>query len=129
MRYSHQLDGLTIFQWRARAQELAEFLAMYADHTDECIRARAGHWHRPPQIEDRRVVCEDAPCTCGLLVVLGAVVPTMAWVVRCPDKPALLPVPQVMWCLYDSEVDCLQVSMRLNQPTYCNKPHRVPANL
>jgi hypothetical protein len=126
---NYQLDGMSIFQWRARAQEIAEYFAEFADHKDRCVAARTGHWHRPPEVEDSRVVCEDAPCTCALLMVLSSIMPTMTWVVRCPNKPALLPVRQV-WCQFDLETDCIQASLRLKLPsTYCQKPHRVPANL
>ena len=129
MRDSHTLDGMTIFQWRARAQEIAEYLVTYAQHSTACVEARSDHWHVATDVSDARMVCDSAPCTCGLLLVLTFLVPTTEWVVRCPDKPVLLPT-RVVWCQFEKEADCRVISMSLKLPAdHCKKPHRVESSL
>lgn len=80
------LEGKSIFEWRNEYAELAASFCQYADHTDACYAAMGVHRHRMPV--DDRVVCEAAPCTCGLLVILSVLNPTITYGVSCPDAPS-----------------------------------------
>lgn len=91
MTYAHgQLEGRNIFQWREEWQELAQRFVEYADHKPSCHIARIGHLHIGAT-DDARTVCHAAPCTCGVLIILGVMIPDGVWAIECPDMPIPLP--------------------------------------
>lgn len=71
-------------EWHAEFKELAKQFFKYCTHTLDCELQRKGHWHHG---SDGRMVCSQAPCKCGLVFILGALVPDITWSMRCPDLP------------------------------------------
>jgi hypothetical protein len=88
-----RLDGRNLFEWKAEYNELAARFIEYADHTAACYTARGGHKHHP--LSDDRIVCHMAPCTCGLLIILSVLNPTITYGMHCPDVPTPLPTRQI----------------------------------
>lgn len=84
---AQHLDGKTIYEWRAACREIASKFVEFADHSPDC--AKQLHRHDIPQRRiDERIVCDSAPCTCGLLSVLATFMPTIDYTLPCPDKQA-----------------------------------------
>lgn len=93
---THELEGRNLFQWKHEYDELCQLFVKYAQHTTPCIVARAHHWHRD-YTQDNRACCSEAPCTCGLLVVLGVMNHPTPYGFQCPDVPT--PVRSTLWGL------------------------------
>jgi hypothetical protein len=89
-----RLDGRNLFEWKAEYNELAARFIEYADHTHTCYDARGGHKHYP--LSDDRIVCHMAPCTCGLLIILSLLNPTITYGIHCPDVPTPIPTRPVL---------------------------------
>jgi hypothetical protein len=83
-----QLDGRNIFQWRHEYAELVSHFTKYADHTPECGSRDPGHRHLMMHTgaSDPRAVCEVAPCTCGVLVLLSVMLHPLKFSYSCPDR-------------------------------------------
>lgn len=88
---NNTLDGRTLLAWRAEYVELVDRFIEYADHKPSCIHARAGHLHLSI-LPDSRMVCRAAPCTCGVLIILGVLAPYVTWGIECPDTTTPIPL-------------------------------------
>lgn len=84
------IEGRNLFQWRRAHIELVGHFLQYADHEPMCSNKL--HKHDIPQRHiDERIVCDAAPCTCGLVKVLEPLEEPRKYTLPCPDanKPPL----------------------------------------